>query len=386
MSQARNFDFDQVKAKIDDMFQKFLHKPAEPPSTIKFKNDHVFKSDKQQKLQQVPPWDNFKLEEDYFEVVVNELFLAYSSKLWVQIDPTVLVNTKFGYDHKDFSVPYIVGPSSLSLPQGGVVPKGGKMVFSNTPVAGLYPYKGGRLNLTIVLSQVGTQSYAKTIIKLVESVAGALDYSTQLGAYIKIAGVIIDGIESLAGITNGFNPVMGYTTPFSGPGYYALINKPQTQVDSDQLWVVNDELRQGKDQDSAKPFLGSDTDYVLYSVNGAKARNDMEFLSFYASYQKILDDAARNDDSSWKRAVTDMSTLYMTMYKSPDLTQTQALELYNAWKTEMTRIHDMNNPPSVKSIPPSSATFAPKVKKPELTAEEKKVLKESLKVLSLLKK
>jgi hypothetical protein len=81
-----------------------------------------------------------------------------------------------------------------------------------------------------------------------------------------------------------------------------------------------------------------------------------------------------------------MSTPYLTMYKSPDLTQTQALELYNAWTAEMTRIHDMNNPPSGKSIPHSSAKFAPKLKKPELTAEEKKALKESLKVLSLLKK
>ena len=368
------------------MFDEFLHKHTEPPSIIDFKEDHVFKTDKQtKKLQQVPVWEDFKPGQDYFEVIVNELFLAYGSKLWVRIDPTVLVNTQFGYDSKDFSVPYVVGPSSLSLPPGGVVPKGGKMVFSNTPVAGLYPYKGGRLNLTVVLNQVGTDSYAKTIVKLVESVAGALDYSTQLAAYIKIAGVIIDGIESLAGLTNGFNPLMGYKAPFKGPGYCVLINKPQ--VDPDQLWVVDDKLKQGKDLDKAEPFGQSNADYVLYSVNGKKARDDTEFLPFYASYKKILEDAAKPDDASWKRAVADISTLCMTLYESPDLTHAEAFQLYDAWKTEMQQIHDKINPPPSpgKPTPVAITKLGPKTKK-AITKEEEEAIRRSLEVLSLLNK
>ena len=335
------------------------------PSRIPILNDHIIK-----KSQAISP-KPFKPEVDYFEVVVNELFLAYQSRLWVQLDPTVIVNTQFGYgDKKDLSVPFLVGPSAMNMP-AGQIPKGGKMVFKNTTVAGLYPYKGGKLQLSLILCQLGTQSYAKKIMKLVESIASAIDYSTQLSAYLKVAGVVVDGIEELAGITGGLNPIAGYASPFNEPGYFALINTPQGQLDANELWVVDDELRKGKDQDSSKPFRESD--YILYSINGTTTRDDIRFLPFYASFDKIIDDASKTDKASWDRAKTDMSTLYLTMYKSPDLTQQQALQQYSDWTAEMTRIHEMNN---LKD----KVTRHPRT---QLTGEEKKALEESFKVLAL---
>jgi hypothetical protein len=352
-------EIDALGDRARKLFDDFLHKPTENPSRIPILSDHIITDG-----QPFSP-KTFQLDVDYFEVVVNELFLAYQSRLWVKNDPTVLVNTQFGYgDKKDVSVPFLVGPSALKLP--AQVPKGGKMVFKDTTVAGLYPFKGGQLQCSVVLCQLNTEDLAKKIMNLVEAIASALDYSTQLSAYLKVAGVVLDGIEELAGIKDGLTPVVGYAAPFSKSGYFALINLPN--VDKNELWVVDNQLKRGKDPTSAQAFTNSD--YVLYSINATTTRDDWKFLPFYASFEKIIDDASRTDEDSWKRAKTDMSTLYMTMYKSPDLTHQQALQLYNDWIAEMTRIHEMNNPTPPK--PPI-----------QLTNEEKKLLKESFKALAL---
>ena len=353
-----NKQIEALKERLQEMFDNFLHKPAEMPSRFQILTDHIIK--KGQVIDSKP----FKPEVDYFEVVVNQLFLAYQSRLWVQLDPTVIVNTQFGYgDKKDLSVPFLVGPSAMNLPPGEI-PKGGKMVFKNTPVTGVYPYKGGKLQLSLILCQLGTQSYAKKIMKLVESIASAIDYSTQLSAYLKIAGVVVDGIEEISGITGGLNPIAGYASPFDASGYFALIDSPQAQLDVNELWVVDDELRRkDKDQHNSVPVPFLEKDYVLYSINGMTSRDDVKFLPFYPSFEKIIDDASKTDDASWKRAKTDMSTLYMTMYKSPDLTHQQALQQYNDWTAEMTRIHEMNNPKIEAMRHPRTS----------LTAEDKKV-------------
>ena len=255
---------DNLKNKLDKLFDDFLHKPTVLPSKIEILEDHILKTNGG-KLEMVPI-KPFEADADYFQIKVNQLYLACQSRLWVTTDPTVLVNTQFGYDgKKDVSVPSLVGPSAMKMPQGQI-PKGGKMIIENKTVAGYYPFKGGELECSVVLCQLNTEDVAKKIMKLVEAIASAVDYSTQLSSYLKVAGVVIDGIEELAGIKDGITPLVGYSAPFTKPGCIALINKDK--VGRDELWVIDDKLKKGKSAvEAAKDDAAFiDADYALYSI------------------------------------------------------------------------------------------------------------------------
>lgn len=52
----------------------------------------------------------FQPDVDYFEVDVDQLYLAHQSKLWVKLDPTLIVATQFSYaGKKDVPIPVKVG-------------------------------------------------------------------------------------------------------------------------------------------------------------------------------------------------------------------------------------------------------------------------------------
>jgi hypothetical protein len=323
------------KDRLDNLFDNFLHKQTVLPTAIPISSDHV-----KEKNGQTFQSKQFQIDVDYFKVIVNELFLSNQSRLWVNTDPTVLVNTEFGYaGKKDVTMPSLVGPSGLKVEQ---VPYGGKMVIKDKPVAGYYPYKGGDLRTTVVLCQLSTEIVVRKIMKLIEAVGGALDCSTQLSAYLKVAGVVVDGIEEIAGIKNGLTPILGYDCPFKEPGYFALIHLPIEQLDEKKLWVVNNRLKKGNTPEKAEPF--NDADYVLYSIKGDTERDDVAYLPFQESYDKIYENASMGDKDSWKRATTDLSTLYLTMRRCPDLTKQHAELLYNKWLKEIEEVHKKNKP------------------------------------------
>jgi hypothetical protein len=310
------------------------------------------------------------------------LYLSYQSRLWVKLDPTVVVTTQFSYDgKKDVPVPFVVGPSMMDLPKEQI-PAGGKMVFSNTKVAGLYPYKGGDLKLSVILCQLNRDDIAKRIMRLVDAIASALDYSTQLSSYLKIANVVIDGVEQLMGI-DGLSPLIGHATQFNEatdpnpqPGCFTLINSPEGQIDQKELWVVNNQLRKGKSASDSKPFR--DSDYVLYTIAGTTKRKDYEFLPFSDAWKKIREDAYKPDEESWKRAKINLSALYMTMYNSPDLTKKQALELNNDFKTEITRLHNMTVEQTKQERgQPLEAVTA------KLTVQDKNAMQEAFEILDM---
>jgi hypothetical protein len=359
-----------LRDRISELGKKFLKAPAQKPSYISFPNDHVIANKK------VCPSKEFEQEKDYFEVTVDELYLSFQSKLWVKLDPTAFVTTELLYDDKKVSVPFVVGPSMMKNIDDATIPVGGKMVYENTKVAGLYPYKGGDLNLSVILCQLSRQDIAKRIMKIVTAVASALDYSTQLSSYLKIANVVIDGIEEIMGI-QGLSPLIGHSygfhegkDPKPQTGSYALVNIPQGQIDEDQLWVVDNHLKEGKDWEHAKPLLSAD--YLLFSINGTTTRKDCRLLPFWSTWKTVEADARRDDNDSWKRAKAGMATLYAAMYDSPDLIQTQAKALKIEFQQKMEDLHN----DAIQPAQPPAPT-------PQLSAEDKKAIKESVKILGL---
>ena len=293
------------------------------PTTAVIAPDHV--------LDEHAAAEPFRPDEHYFQVRVNEMFLATARQWFARFDPMVLVVSEFIYDKRVQAVPFVVGPTMLQK-YGQQLPSG--MILADTRVAGPHPYKGGRLNLALVLSQVQTVNYARELLKVVESAAG-LSFATGLGAYLPVAGVLLDGLDALLGL-QAVTPLMGFRREFDPdagdtftPSWLALIDLPEGQLDPGQLWVRGGRLLEGAGPEVARPFRRSD--FVLYSIRQQDERTELEILPFYPLWERVEDAAMKAGkepgDKNWESARSDMRSLAQTLQRSPDLTEAQAAAL-----------------------------------------------------------
>jgi hypothetical protein len=301
--------------------------PAKRATAVSIPRDHVDGGESEPQP--------FAADEHYFQVRVNELYLANGRQWFARFDPMVMVVSEFVYDKKVQAVPTIVGPEMLKK-YGQELPSG--LLLRDTRVAGVHPYKGGRLSLTVVLSQVQTENYAREVLRVVESAAG-LAFATGLGTYLQVTGVVLDGLEALVGI-KATSPIVGLRKEFDPdfgdrfePGYFALVDVPEDSFDPATLWVRNGRLHVGSSLEDARPFDAAD--FVLYSIGQDDATSELQILPFYPLWERVLAAAthagARTDDPNWESAKSDMRSLYQTLMLSPDLTTRQAEELTDTY-------------------------------------------------------
>ncbi len=316
------------------IWNKIKQTPVQLPSKVNILADHI--SNKNENLGAV-----FREDEHYFQVRINEMYLTYQRQWFSTYDPMVFIVSEFQYDGKIEAVPFTVGPMMMEK-YGQKIPTG--MIFSNTRVAGLHPWRGGSLTLSVILMRVKRDDYPKKLLRVVESAASAVDFGTALTSYVKIAGVIFDGVEALLGAEDT-TPLIGFRKTIDQdagdklePGYLALIDIPEDQLDLNKLWVRDHQLLFGDGLAGAQPFRKAD--YVLYSISQTSQRSDEETLPFYPLWKRVVEEASRPKPDNWDSAKSNMLSLYQTMMLSPDLTKNQAFGLTEKYTIEMKKIHE----------------------------------------------
>lgn len=307
-----------------------------PPATVVLPANHV-----QGDAQVGTP---IKPNADYFQVIVNQLFLEKSRKWFTTIDPLVMAVTNFSYQKLERSVPFLVGPGML---EGALAAAKTKepagMIYRNTRVAGVHPYRGGPVSLAIVLCQVPVSDASKRLLGVVDGLSQAIDIATSLTPYLKIGGAVLNGFNSLMGL-DGVKALMGWqagfgdgNTPFT-TGYYVLIDGPG--VDAATLWVRNGELFQGATEQSATAVR--DRDFVLFSIVKPPEgkRTDLDRLAYWLAWERVQGDAGVAKADNWETAKVNMATLLIDLMQSPDLTEGHAQALGDEYIAKMRAIHD----------------------------------------------
>lgn len=274
----------------------------------------------------------FSARDDYFEVVVNEMFLSAGRRWFATYDPMVLAVTEFAYDGEMQAVPLVVGPALLG--KGTQAPQG--MLFRNTRVAGIHPFAGSRFVVTVILYRVERRNYAADLLGIVERAAGALGFATPLTPYLKIADVVLEGVQTLLGYDET-QPIVGTRVEYGGrtpltPVRFALIDAPD--VEPSALGI-----EQGGLVDRAgKPYRQAD--YVLCSIDKLPTRDDETSLPFYPLWERVVAEASKPTQDAWESAKANMLALMQTILLSPDLTEGQADELLNQYERQMKAYHD----------------------------------------------
>lgn len=267
----------------------------------------------------------------YFSIVVDELFLAKSREWWMEYDPLVLTLTEFTYGNKHVVLPFVIGPKLLEgrvaqLPQG--------MIYRNTRIAGVHPFRGGRVVITMVLCKVRRKDYARGLVSFIESVASAVPFAAELSTYTRFAEPLLNGMDTLFGLGETA-ALVGLRREFDHdcgdpirPAYFALIDGAETDYPSDQLWVRDGRLFFGPNADELIEFRS--TNYVLFSIRSSNSLTDLAVLPFHAVAENAVALAASEDERDWKRAKAELVVLLRQLLSSPDLTQNQAMTYHES--------------------------------------------------------
>lgn len=276
----------------------------------------------------------------YFSVVINEIF-ATQARQWFKVyDPACFVIAEYAYDGRRIEVPFVVGPSMLKG-KAAITPNG--ISITDTRVAGMNPFVGGSFALTLIVAEVQRESYARRLLDFMSSVSAAFPLSVALGAHLKVAGSLLDSVESLLGLTET-KAVAAHRfeyndgeTPWLKPGFWALLAEDENVARSRALWVVDGHLREAAGADAAG---FRQADFVLYSLCTHETRSDVTQLPFYPRFKQALRDAGSLDEGAWDRAKAGLVTLYQDLLTSPDLTWDDAHAVMQEFKKQLVEVHE----------------------------------------------
>jgi hypothetical protein len=246
----------------------------------------------------------------------------------------VIAVSKFNYGKGKEEIPFVVGPTMIKKHYGDNIPQ--NMVFSDIRVAGLHPYRGGGLTLSVVLYKLKYDNpNIKKMLEIVEKTAGILDFSTALSSYIKLAKVVNEGVKHLVGSAE-IKPLIGYTKEFKKgleSGFFALINIDMEELNTDHFWVRDHQLVYGDSLEHADPFR--DADFALYSISSDNRRNDLKMLPFYPLWERVVKEASQPYREAMDNARTYMSCLYQELVLSNDLIEKHAIKLSEHYENRM---------------------------------------------------
>src|SRR6185295_16287013 len=139
----------------------------------------------------------------------------------------------------------------------------------------------------------------------------------QLSLALNVAEPLATGIQEFFAAANA-GMHLGLHDSFSEgqlqDGYFAAIRYPSTTLNTNELFVVNDELHQGTSLQKTQPF--QQADYMLFRVELLDKRDDWEGLK---SIKEPFDDAL-NALGNKDQATQFMRTALLRATRSPDLT------------------------------------------------------------------
>jgi hypothetical protein len=311
-------------ASLDSLLGWLRQSELDGPNYVEVPDDHV--------LDDHGSAEPFAAGAHYFSVQINLLQLEAARRWLTTWDPLVLAVTEFRYAGEPVTLPFVVGANLLRQRQDVRLPQA--MVFRDTQVAGLHPYAGGPLAVTVVLYRTRREDYVKRLLGVVQKTALAIDFSTSLAQYLKLGEALVDGVETLLGVEDTV-PVLGYRREFSPdrgapvrPGFFTVFSGDP--IPPERLWVRESRLLSGPDERRLQPVDGRD--HILLSLTRADERSDAEQLPWFRPLWRRLDHEANvATPEAWKVAKAHLGILYEELKHSPDVTSGQAEALYDKY-------------------------------------------------------
>jgi len=288
--------------------------------------------------------------QEYFGLTINEIFLAKGREWWSSYDPLVYVCVDFAYGRERISVPMLVGPSALRgrLPANDMdLPHG--FVVQDVRVLGPQVFRGGPVDVTIILYKVRRDDYAKQFLGFAESISNAIGIPAEISSVIKIGGTIVDAMEALLRIGD-VEPIVGHRVGLNASPLTGLRTQSVALLAGECAESATARVVDGRLESRASGDAFRSQDHVLYSLWGMQYREVPDALPLFGLVDKMLECASAGDDDSWARAKSILVTLYQQMLISPDLTAKDADSLFDDYKQKIVRLREESKRVQLMSV------------------------------------
>ncbi len=213
----------------------------------------------------------------YFRLWLAEMFLQKQVQ-WATIwYPAVhaLVRCEFG--NQVMEIPNIADSTRMGMQQSGQ----GDVIVRNFLLTPTLPFNGGSVTLDAGLMAIKGQNYLNDFIKVLGNFAGLLSVP-QLSSVIQVAQPLVNGIQDLFNAGKDHLHLGLHETFVADtvkPGYIAVIRAAQQAVDISKLWVLNDQLREGRGPNITQNVPFEQFDYILFRTEIFEKRDDWEKLT-----------------------------------------------------------------------------------------------------------
>jgi hypothetical protein len=221
-------------------------------------------------------------------------------------------------------------------------------VLTDVRATGPHPYRGGGIDITVQFYRLQRDNQANAMLQIVESLSRAAGFG-QIAAIAQTGASLLKGLESLAGLGTtvylaGQRMSLAHSAldPLKAQSFAMLITPGETPLE--RLQVERGRLHLGTAGAVGKAY--EDSDYVLFTVEGAQRREDENLLPFHELKQDAML-ALADGEGGVKRAKALLLTAYQQMRKSEDLTEAEADLFFDEWVVEFnrecTRLETMNS-------------------------------------------
>lgn len=277
----------------------------------------------------------------YISIWLCEMHLREDQAWGVDYAPCAVAVSEFAYGSARLKLPIVVGTDLLADFTELVTNK--RINFSDTPLVGPMPYRGGDFAFFLGLYGIKTSDAVKDALSMVSSLAEftALDFKR----YVDLAGLLSDGASQL--LNRGDRvPKLGERQVFNTDktadltdGYIILLNEQQTKVDRDRLAVKQERLFWRADGGELEPY--AQHDYCLLKIFFRSSRGDYEQLPFYGR----VEDARRQAlDGQPERAKWTLIDAMKAIDASPDLIDGQKTDLMTIYQARFDQLAGRNGP------------------------------------------
>ncbi|MBV8138953.1 MAG: hypothetical protein JO121_25500 [Deltaproteobacteria bacterium] len=232
----------------------------------------------------------------YVRLWLSEMFLRKHVQWFTTLYPAVHSLVGFQFGSQRVNIPNIADSSRIGTQQS----QRGDVIARNFVLTPTTPFSGGTIDVSAGLVAVQGQNNLNKFISVLGSFANLMAVP-QLSAVLSVARPLADGMEQLFGAGNG-HLHLGWRETFAGGGvqecYIAVIRASQRELTQERLWVVDDELRQGKSLDPGQHTPFEDNDYMLFRIELFTDRDDWDKLtSIDTPYQEALTAAGEGDEA-----------------------------------------------------------------------------------------
>jgi hypothetical protein len=265
----------------------------------------------------------------YCRVWLVEMRLARGTDWFNTRYPVVYAATRYEYNGKIETIPYIAGAGTLKwMTERGLE----KVITGNFALTPQFPYQRGLVEFQAGLFSMRSDNVIGSFIETMQSFARLLPVA-ELSSVLNVVSPLHQGIEKL--FNQGDSRFeLGYFQTFTSTpggenrwrqGHFAVILVEEREWDDSRLSVVGDSLYLQPEEVGAKAAPLTGYNYMLFRVD-SRSEQDWEALGEINELVSQAQDAILSKQRSVARDL--LTTIKVAIARSPDVVRADRKPMY----------------------------------------------------------